>query len=117
MTIPEKFAMTGSRSSIHRDHNGDLIKLDESISPPGSIETTSPGETELALPEEQKLVKRKGGRKPVSWFTGHKTGSNLYPIARHHLIITPLRSMQRQRNGNNAIGKRKQPFESAVTNI
>ena len=59
-------AMIGSGSTTQHDYNGDLIKIDGSISPPGSVETTSPGEIELALPEEQKSVKRKGGRKPVS---------------------------------------------------
>lgn len=50
----------------HGDYNADLIKIDGSISSSGSVETASPGEMGLTLPEEQKLVKKKGGRKPVS---------------------------------------------------
>ena len=66
MAILENIAMSGSGISLHQGHNGNLIKLDGSISPSESIDTASPGDMEFAMPEEQKLVKKKGGRKPVS---------------------------------------------------
>ena len=62
----ENMAKAYSEDHTHGNHASDLIKVDGSVSSSGSVETASPGEMELALPEEQKLVKKKGGRKPVS---------------------------------------------------
>ena len=66
ITMLDNIAKAYSEDSAHGHHNVDLIKVDGSVSSSGSVETASPGEMGLALPEEQKSVKKKGGRKPVS---------------------------------------------------
>ena len=103
--------MSHAGNASVRDHYGDLVKTDDSMSSPGSVMTTSPGEIESALPEEQKLVKRKGGRKPVGFNNRFVNKGNVPPAD-----VTLQRYTPRQRNESSVTERRKLLFESVAMN-